>query len=642
MGHIHFGGEEAGIIDRQAGHEHDLLSLGRQREHHPDGIVGSEVDGQDVGADHRATVGGLEQHRESVVGDVLLDGGRHGASDLDVGHHRGVGLGQVQQGEHQGRGAVAGAGQAGPLVRVVEGGAAVQAGPLQQHEPEAAELAGNGSRAGLAVGHADRADEAGHEGPGRADAAARQVHGEAGVAREAEVGEAEAGVALGPAGLAEGALLEEARLALALVGLGEEVAREAAGAGAGRAHAARAAAVAADAGLLGQDLSGQAGAEALLVEQVVLALLAPVQGAAAHAARLAGQTLEPLGKEPGWAEAGVGGRVEHEVGLAGLAVIYRVAAGGAANRALEAEAEDLGSAGGADAGAGGADLEAQAASEARHPPADLAQGAAGQTKSARSVQVGGHGAGAGRVDQDERGGAGPAVGRVVEAPRAAGRAEGAGVRLEEGAHRTLADTELLVADEGGLAGLAEVGSVGAGQALVAAGLAQGADHVEPDRTQAGTADQDVGRPAALAVGSGGGAGGALQVAGRAGELPLHLADLAAAAGAVQDEGQGASQAVAGRVHARGAAHLAGHAALVPGAVDGNGGADADAVLHREGRGADAARRGRGAPEAARGAGSAGAQAQEVPDLAALAVPRSGRAGRAGRCRRCRCRSCPPA
>ncbi len=200
-------------------------------------------------------------------------------------------------------------------MRVVERGAAVQTGALQLDEPEEAEPAGGGTRAGLAVGHAHRADGASHEGPGCADAAARQVHGEAGVAGQAEVVVVEAGVALGPAGLADGSILEEARLALALAGLSQVVAREAAGAGAGRTHTARTAVVAVDAGLLGQDLAGRTGAEALLVEQVVLALLAAVQGTAAHTAGLADQTLEPQGEESRWAEAGVGGRVEHEVVL---------------------------------------------------------------------------------------------------------------------------------------------------------------------------------------------------------------------------------------------------------------------------------------------------------------------------------------
>ncbi len=194
-------------------------------------------------------------------------------------------------------------------MRVVERGAAVQAGALQLDEPEEAEPAGGGTRAGLAVGHAHRSDEASHEGPGCADAAARQIHGEAGVAGQAEVVVVEASVALGPAGLADGALLEEARLALATAGLSEIVAREAAGARTGRTRTARAAVVTFDTGLLGQDLAGRTGAEALLIEQVVLALLTAVQGAAAHTAGLTDQTLEPQGEESRWAEAGVGGRV---------------------------------------------------------------------------------------------------------------------------------------------------------------------------------------------------------------------------------------------------------------------------------------------------------------------------------------------
>ncbi len=128
------------------------------------------------------------------------------------------------------------------------------------------------------------------------------------------------------------------------MGLSEIIAREAARAGTGRAHTARTAIIAVDAGQLGQDLSGQTGAEALLVEQVVLALLAAIQGAAAHAAGLADQTLESLHEEPHWTEAGVHGRVEPEVGLAGLTVIYSTAAGGTSNRTPYAQAEHLDSA----------------------------------------------------------------------------------------------------------------------------------------------------------------------------------------------------------------------------------------------------------------------------------------------------------
>ncbi len=100
-------------------------------------------------------------------------------------------------------------------MRVVLWRAAVQAGALQQHEAEHAAHTGRHRGAHLAVRPAGGADQAHHEGPGGADAVAGQTHGEAGVADEAEVPAVEAGVALEPADLAEGALLEEARLTLA-------------------------------------------------------------------------------------------------------------------------------------------------------------------------------------------------------------------------------------------------------------------------------------------------------------------------------------------------------------------------------------------------------------------------------------------
>jgi hypothetical protein len=207
---------------------------------------------------------------------------------------------------------------------------------------------------------------------------AGQIHGEARVAGEAEGGLAEAAVANGGTRLADSPFLEEADLALAPARAGQEVARYAARADTRRTDAARTASVAVDARELGEYLEGRTGAEALLVEQVVLALDTALEGSAAHACGLAVEALEPFGEKGGWAEAAAGRWDVDEVGGAGLAVVCCAGTGGTADGAGQALAQHLDRPRQADTDPSGAHCEARVAAEAGHPRAEIAEAAADQ------------------------------------------------------------------------------------------------------------------------------------------------------------------------------------------------------------------------------------------------------------------------
>ncbi len=208
-----------------------------------------------------------------------------------------------------------------------------------------------------------------------------QVHGEARVAGEAEGGLAEAAVANGGTWLADIHLLVVADLAFASARVGQEVARDAAGADARRADAARAASITVDARELGEYLEGRTGAEALLVEQVVLALHTAIEGSAAHACGLAVEALEPLGEKRGWAQAAVGCWDVDEVGGAGLTIVCCVGAGGTADGAGQALAQHLDCPWQADTNPIDTNCKTRVATKARHPRADIAKTAADQALS---------------------------------------------------------------------------------------------------------------------------------------------------------------------------------------------------------------------------------------------------------------------
>ncbi len=137
MGKCHRRVEETGILDRQAGHEYDLLHA-RQHKRNQDQVSLYESGRLDHRIHIRISIAGHDQHRKSVVRNVLLDRGGDGAGDLHEGQEGRIGLGYVQKGEGQGGWAIGGAGEAGTLVGVVESGTGVEKGPLEQHEPVAA------------------------------------------------------------------------------------------------------------------------------------------------------------------------------------------------------------------------------------------------------------------------------------------------------------------------------------------------------------------------------------------------------------------------------------------------------------------------------------------------------------------------
>jgi hypothetical protein len=126
---------EVGVIDREAGHKHNFVSARWCPEYCCNHVLGGKVNYQYHSPNLRVTVDWFEKHLEGLVRKVFFDVGGNSSFHMNEGDQSGVGLGYIYNLEHEGGGAVGGAGQADPLVRIIGSRAGAEAGALEQDEP---------------------------------------------------------------------------------------------------------------------------------------------------------------------------------------------------------------------------------------------------------------------------------------------------------------------------------------------------------------------------------------------------------------------------------------------------------------------------------------------------------------------------